>query len=627
MTEFQEMLRHTLRRPSDLKVIVVGGGLVGCKFADELSTLLPEVQLTVIGDEPLYDRTQLVKLIDGRLATDAIMLNYSILPGHLTDINREHQVVHYTAHGRPNTLHYDVLVLATGASPFIPPIPGIEHTIALRRLADTQRIIDMQPASAAVVGGGVLGIEIAHALNNQGCKVSVIHAADRIMERQLDEDTSLHLQRAMEKDGVNFHLGAAASKVGKDFIEAEQHRIPADLVIMAAGVVPNDQLARTIGLDCDRGIIIDKDMRTSDPNIFAVGDCCHRSFCQVQPGYEQAQIAAKAIAGVEREAFQFIPSTCLKTHHKVYSIGCFEGKSIRYKNAHSFRKIWLDDGRIVGAVVLGECTNMPALRDAVYRNAPLSKWRQLFFKFTGNPWPFTVPDPAHWPVTTTICQCKGVSRGAITETIDNGANTIQAIGRDTGAGTGCGGCKPLLAQLLAIEPEPVRHHKALGFTASFAVILALVLAAFSIPYPDTFVENWSFIWRDFIAKQISGYSLLGIGILLAAIGIRKRTRKLTIGHFDTWRILHAALGLSALLGVFIHSGGRFGDGVVFLLSVSWLLTALAGGTLAAISARRHSLGISFLEPLRRAIHWSHILFLWPLPLLLGYHIAGAYLWR
>lgn len=612
-----------------LRVVVIGAGVVACRFKEELMRTGATIRLTLISNEPTYDRTRLVKILDGSLTEHELMSNEDIVHGQVEAIHRSERQVCYRSDGASTTIPYDVLVIASGAEPWRPDIPGVHQAIALRRLQDIQHIVEQAPQHVTIVGGGVLGVELAHAMNASGHEVALIHNGSRIMERQLDEETSRQLQVQMENEGITFHLKSTLTAIHGNRVETDAPTINTDLAILATGVIANDTLARQAGLACERGVLVDEYQRSNDPHIYAIGDCCHNSPGLVQSGFHQARLAAQAItATIMTQPQPFpIPVTRLKTHHHLFSMGRVDGTSLPYHSARGTRKLFLDGERLVGAIVLGDETLLPKLQQAVEQGECLSWWQRLSFRLAGNPWPLTRQDPQHWPPNSPICQCKQVNLGTITQARQNGCHSVGELGKQTGAGTGCGGCKPLLAQLLNTQIKPVRHYKGLVVSATLSLLLAMVLFFFSIPYSESFNASWDVIWRDPILKQISGYTLLGMGVLLTLLAIRKHTGRLALGHYDSWRYLHSSLGVLALLGVFVHSGGRLGEGIAFLLTVSWLLVALVGGILAILSARAHKLSLNLHGSVRRLTHRIHVYFLWPLPVFMAYHIAGIYLWQ
>jgi nitrite reductase (NADH) large subunit len=602
------------------KIVIIGSGMVSHHFIAELNRLGAR-DITCLGDEEFIDRTKLVHLLDGSENRSSLTLdnpNCNFIRGKADSIDRRHRAVLM----RGERFQYDLLVLATGARSVIPPIKGADLAVPLRTLADAQRILHSEANEIAVIGGGVLGIEVAHALRNTGKKISVVHMRKAILERQMDEETSVLLQTELEKEGVRFYLGDAASEITRKGVNVKDQLVPAGLVVLCAGVVPDDHLAKTAGLECNQGVIVNDQMLTNDPSIYAIGDCTRHqgdSYCLVQTGYKQAEIAANHIAGIETAFKKHNPATRLKTHHKAFAIGTFNGTAMTYKNPHHLRKIWLDEeGRITSAVVFGDWENLPSLHDYLSHGKVIPIWRQLSFKLTGELFPLTHQHPRLWADDAMVCQCLQVSCGTIRNAIQSGCTSIPQVMAYTTAGSGCGSCKPLLAQLLTQKPEPVIHAGKLQTMAAIAMALSLAVILFSVPFPESFKQSWDVIWRSNFFKQVSGYSMLTVGILLAVIGLRKRSEKLSrAGNYDTWRLIHTALGLLAVAGVVIHSGARFGDGINFLLTSSLVLTMASGSIYGLWVAREHKNP----NPLIRSLlNGTHLLFMGLLPVLVIYHI-------
>jgi nitrite reductase (NADH) large subunit len=528
------------------------------------------------------------------------------------------------------TIPYDVLVIATGSKPVRPDVPGIERALTFRRLADVDRIVALSPGKATIVGGGTLGLEMADALSARGCVVTVVHAAERIMERHLDAATATALREALESAGIRFVLGAKLRSVGPDFVDIGGVCLHSDVVLLATGVLPDDDLAKMAGLPCDRGVIVDEDMRTADPSIYAIGDCVRyagNSHCLLHQGYQHAQIAAKTIAGLDCWAPQVSPVIILKTRSRAFVMGRTEGEPIEHRSALGMRKLWLADGCLVGAVILGPWEKIPMLRQAIQNTEYFSLRHRLAFRWTGDPWPSQSPDPAHWPGSAIVCQCNEVSLAAVKNCVAAGAKTVDEVGRNCGAGTGCAGCRPLLSNILGERPEVTAHRRTLSTTAAAALAAVLLLACGGIPFSPSFAWRWDMIWLDFTVKQISGYSLLATGVFLGLTGLARRSQRISLAGKDAWRAVHAVAGAVAIAGLLFHSGGHLGQGIALLLSVAWLGTLLAGGALALVFARAHAMGLGVQALAGKAAHWLHLFFLWPLPVLLAYHIAGAYLWH
>lgn len=628
--------QETPSQPKKLtRVVVVGAGMHGARFADQLAGHADEFDITLIGDEPLYDRPGLISVLDGSKLPENLDLPcaHRVLRGLATSIDRGKRNIMVKTTRAEVHVPYDKLVIATGARAYMPPIPGIEHAFAARTLDDVHNIlmVSRYARHIAVVGGGVLGVEVAHALRLAGSPVSIVHHGKRLMERHIDSEGAVKLQSDLQNEGIAVHLNMVVTAIEKHGIEANGTWLDADLVVVCAGVVPNDWLAAAAGLECKAGVVVDDAMRTSDPDILAVGDCTRhngKSYCLVQSGYEQAAIAARVVAGLEYSGFSPTLQTRIKTRHKAFSFGVLEGKSCLFKTGHLFRKVWFDEaGRLVGAVVFGSWESIPRLCAIAASGDKMSWWRRLWFCYSGEFWPFTAEDPANWPDDAVVCRCHAVTRGQVTGCLSSmGAPaTVEAVAACTNAGRGCGSCKPLVAQILRNAPGPVPYAMVLDSAAMVVACIVLFMAASAIPYQVSFTSEWGAIWRNDLYMQASGYVAMAFGALLAVLGIRKRARKLGgAGNIATWRMAHAILGLLSIIGLLAHTGGHLGAGLVWLLSVSWLAACLMGAVYAMLYAWQHKHPTfrfaNFMTPL-------HVAAISPLPLLMVAHIAQVYLWR
>ena len=378
------------------KLVMVGNGMAGCRTLEELLKLAPETyDITVFGAEPHpnYNRILLSPVLAGEMTVPEIVLNdHDWYRQHGIALHTGKTIVGIDRAARQviaddgTVAEYDRLLLAVGSSAYVLPVPGntLPGVIAYRDIADTEAMIDAAKthSHAVVIGAGLLGLEAANGLALRGMDVTVVHRGKWIMERQLDRAAGEMLQHSLEQRGLRFRLNAQTTALTADETGAEDRvsavhfgdgsSIPADLVVMTAGIRPNTALAETADLACERGIVVDDRLQTSDPLIYAVGECAaHRGIAYglVAPLFEQAKVCARHLADparqeTEREAARYtgsVTSTKLKvTGIKVFSAGNFMGGGeteeilLADPDAGIYKKLVVQDDTLVGAVLYGD---------------------------------------------------------------------------------------------------------------------------------------------------------------------------------------------------------------------------------------------------------------------------------
>ena len=386
-------------------LVVVGNGMAGMRTVEELLALDPDLYgITVFGAEPHgnYNRVLLSPLLAGEKQVDEIMLHPRAwyadkgITLHAGDpvvrIDRRRRVV--VARSGLET-PYDRLLLATGSTPFMLPVPGnsLPGVVGFRDLQDVDTMLAAarRGGRAVVIGGGLLGLEAAYALQRRGMSVTVVHVAASLMNQQLDGEAGRLLKESLERSGLRILLGAQTSAiVGETRAEAvrfaDGSELPADLVVMAAGVRPNIALAREAGLYCERAILVDDTLQTYDPRIYAVGECVqHRrvTFGLVAPVWEQARVCAAHLAGAgHRRYVQAATATRLKvTGIDLFSAGDIAGGAdseelvLRDRHAGVYKRLVLAGGRVTGAVLMGDVGDGPWYFDLIQRGADVSHLR------------------------------------------------------------------------------------------------------------------------------------------------------------------------------------------------------------------------------------------------------------
>ena len=391
-------------------LVVVGNGMAGMRTVEELQKLAPDLyDITVFGAEPHgnYNRIMLSPVLAGDKQMDDIML-------HTREWYREHGITLHAGdpvlkidrrrrvvHARSGLeVPYDRLLLATGSTPFIVPVPGhqLPGVVGFRDIQDVDTMLAAARSGghAVVIGGGLLGLEAANGLLRRGMAVTVVHLTDSLMNQQLDAPAAALLQGALERKGLRFMLNAQTAEiVGPDRVRAVRFKdgaeLAADLVVMAAGIRPNMELAREAGLHCERAVVVDDTLQTYDPRVYAVGECVqHRSatFGLVAPIWEQARVcgAHLAGAGVRRYVQQATPTKLKVTGVDLYSVGDFIGGEgsedlvLRDPRRGVYKRLVLAGNRITGAVLYGEVQDGPWYFGLIQQRTDISAIRgQLLF--------------------------------------------------------------------------------------------------------------------------------------------------------------------------------------------------------------------------------------------------------
>jgi len=464
------------------RLVVVGNGMAGMACVEQILTYARRFEIAVFGDETHvnYNRIMLSSVLAGERTADDIVLN-PLEWYRRNDITLRLGVRIVAVDSRLKTVTgddgtvtpYDTLLLATGSSPWFPPIAGLdkESVFAFRTLDDTRELLSrsQRGTRAVVIGGGLLGLEAARGLQIQGCDVTVVHLLDTLMERQLDRRGGEYLSAKMESLGVRLLLGRQttaivgdASVTGLAFSDGSS--VEADLVVVAAGIRPNVDLARKAGVHVNRGIVVNDRMETSDPDIFAVGECVeHNGVCYglVAPLFEQGKVLAATITGNGGSAYA---GTVQAAKLKIMGVDVFSAgdwsdgqgvEPVSYEDPALgiYKKLVLRDGRLAGVMLVGETSDSHRYMDWLRTGADLAdRRRHLLFP---PPADDVGLDAAEMADGATVCGCVGVTKGAIIAAIhERGVNTLSQLKECTRASTGCGSCTGLCQDLLrAVAPE------------------------------------------------------------------------------------------------------------------------------------------------------------------------------
>jgi nitrite reductase (NADH) large subunit len=474
--------RETLTK---MKLVLVGNGMAGVRALEELLKIAPDLyDITVFGTEPHpnYNRILLSPVLAGEQTFDQIILNSrSWYEEHGITLHTSKTVVKVDRFKRVvvaddgTQAPYDRLLLATGSTPFILPVPGkdLPGVISYRDIADTEAMIDAAKRykKAVVIGGGLLGLEAANGLMQRGMDTTVVHVMPWLMERQLDETAGKLLQRSLEARGIRFEIGAHTQALIPDkdgrvmavrFNDGRE--LPADLVVMAVGIRPNAALAQDAGLHVDRGVVVSDTLQTmTDPRIYAVGECAaHRgvAYGLVAPLFEQGKVCATHLAqfGIGRYTGSTTSTKLKVTGIDLFSAGNFMGgedhEEILLNDPFGgvYKKLVIKDDKLVGACLYGDTVDGSWYFKLMREGRKIADIRDKLMFGENN-----IGDVGHQGHSRAIamadsdevCGCNGVSKGSICKAIkDKGLFTLDEVRKHTKASASCGSCTGLVEQLL-----------------------------------------------------------------------------------------------------------------------------------------------------------------------------------
>jgi nitrite reductase (NADH) large subunit len=475
------------------RLVVIGNGMVGHKLLEELAALRPPgLEVTVLCEEsrPAYDRVHLSDYFAGRNADDLSLVAAGFfeqagmtlrLATRAARIDRAFKRV-TTAAGE--VLPYDKLVIATGSTPFVPPIPGNDRRgcLTYRTLDDLAALAEWgaQSKRGVVVGGGLLGLECAKALRDMGLETHVVEFAPRLMAVQVDDGGGRILHRTIEELGLVVHTG----KNTQEIVDGEHARhamkfadgstLETDLIVFSAGIRPRDELARQceLGVGQRGGIMVDNFCRTRDRDVYAIGECAQwggKVFGLVAPGYDMARVVAHHLhALLAREEARELPefggadmSTKLKLMGvDVASLGDAHGAtpgSRSYQFSDERRQVYKklvvsEDGkRLLGGVLVGDAADYGTLLQMMLNGMDLPDAPESLILPASGDKPRAALAIDALPASAQICSCNNVSKGQLCQAVGEGATSIGALKEATRAGTTCGGCVPLVTQIMKAE--------------------------------------------------------------------------------------------------------------------------------------------------------------------------------
>jgi nitrite reductase (NADH) large subunit len=462
------------------RLVVVGNGMAGMACVEQILKHGRRFEVIVFGDETHvnYNRVMLSSVLAGEKAADEITINtrewyarnqIDLRAGvRIIDVNPDAKTV---TGNDGSVTSYDNLLIATGSTAWMPPIDGLDKdgVFVFRTLDDTRELIRRSGPGrkAVVIGGGLLGLEAARGLQVQGCDVTVVHLMSTLMERQLDPDGGHYLVGKMEELGITVLLQRTTTAIlGNGHVEgvalSDDSCIEADIVVVAAGIRPNVELGYRAGLHVNRGIVVNDFMETSDPDIFAVGECVeHRGVCYglVAPLYEQGTVLAATITGNRGPVYT---GTVQAAKLKIMGVDVFSAGDWSEQNAEPvrfedralgvYKKLTIRDGRLAGVILVGDTSDSHRYMDWLRSGTDLAPQRRhLLFP---PPAADAGQDVAAMSDGAVVCGCVGVTKGAIIEAVHGqGVNTLSQLKECTRASTGCGSCTSLCQDILrAVAP-------------------------------------------------------------------------------------------------------------------------------------------------------------------------------
>jgi nitrite reductase (NADH) large subunit len=646
------------------KLVVIGNGMVGHQFCEDLIRKEgnQHYQIQVFGTEPTpaYDRIELHDILTGKPIEQLLLRNRDWYEENAIELNSNRTVNGIQRSEKNITLNtgdvvaYDQLVLATGARAHLPPIEGTDlpgvYVYRSAKDADTIREACQSVDQATILGGGVLGLEIAMTLQNLGLTVSIIESLPQLMSQQLDTTSARVLLKKFKQQNIKITLNTLVQSIenseGKTRLKLNSGSTEdTDMVIIATGVKPRDELAKQCGLACHErgGILVNEYLATNDPHIFAIGECAApegKWYGLVAPGYKMASVLVSNLLG-NRETFQ--PSPCpFLSKPGVSDIGVItvgelassapHYESLIYQNKHRFRQLSYDQGKLVGAVSLGDWPELYYVQDAIKKQKVLRSWEKLRFKWTGRLRSSSVRHTSYLPKTAVVCHCMGITQEALSLSYCNGNTTPEKLAQNTGASTVCGACRPILNEFTVsaqVQALSFRSKRLLAY--SFMALFTIGWFLFAQPWPRSLPYEFSRevnYWETSIGQQVTGFLMVALIMVGLMLSLRKRTKWFRWGKISTWRLVHSGCAAGALGVLVLHTGGHWGEQFNFWLMLHFLVLASFGTFLglfmpfdvrlaqyfSALTVKKIQLGLT-------TIHYVLYTFL---PFLVLFHTVATY---
>jgi len=639
--------------------VVIGGGMAAQRFLEAWVGRAPPgtARITLLCEEstPPYDRVHLGEIVSGVgpvhslrgsdwYEANAIELR---LKETAVAIDRENRRV-LTSNGA--LVAYDRLVLATGSDALPPPVPGVEGPrISLyRTVDDAERIARAVTESRriVVVGGGLLGLEVADQIRSRGCKVIVLEVAPRLLPRQLDVEGSTALMRILTARGLEIRLATQTRELSSDphgvtVTLGTGETIEADWAVLAAGTRPREDVAKAAGLACHPtgGVRVDASLTTSDASIFAIGECARLGDERpglVAPCYRMAEVLADRWTGGQAEYCGAPADFRLKIAGvEVHAVGESAAsetgvRNLTWSRPGVYRRVVSRNGELVGAIAVGGAPNFARMQQAIARHMRVTRRLEARVRKTGSLWRTRgAPPIASWPQEAVVCSCTGVTCGALRLAWAEGCRSSTRLSESTGAGTSCGSCKPMLAELAGevASARPSGVGWGLPFTACLALVLFGVAAAVGpIPMSRSVLDANSidFLWRDAWWKQASGFTLLALTLGALLLPIREKLPGALRTSFSKARVFHSLLGVATVVALGVHTGLRMGTQLNAVLMGCVILLIAFGSMAGLVASTERWMPARLGATLRLGWKRAHLLLFWPVPVLVLFHVLAVY---
>ena len=642
-----------LEKASPRKIIVIGNGPVGVHFCNELARLESQDHIRIFGAEPYspYNRVALSQLLYGDKTLPDIQLQIDSRNNPETHwhtrvvaINHEQKFITTQYDER---FSYDVLVLATGSSAHLPNLPGIhlKGVYSFRDLKDAEALLTRRVTSrhTIILGGGLLGIETARAMRRLSTEVTLIHHSSWLMNRQLDQGAAERLQEKLEAEGIKVMLDTSVMAIdGRQKIDGVILRngrtLPCDTLVLSTGIRPNIDLAKQAGIAFGQGIKINDTLETSLPDVFAIGECAEvngQIIGLVAPGLSQASLLAQRLCSLTDASYkqQAVSSKLKVLKLPVLSLGEMglqhdspESRLLSYARKDKYRVMRFERGRLAGASAIGHWPDQDRLKDVIEQGRNLNILQKLRFKLSGNIWGESQAILDHH----IICNCRQITAGQL-----RACATEDKALESTGAGSVCGSCRPLLAQfstdssLYHDASQTESTDKSLSYLSWLALLALGLIIGFQFTatwmppenYDPNSLSTW---WTDSFKRQISGFTLLGLTVISLLVSARKRLPWFKWVSFSNWRVVHVVLTTLVLAGVFFHTGVSDYQGINAWLITCFWIASIAGVLITLLSKQENVRPGMTIRRAKQSAIMLHILSIWPLPVLLAFHILSVY---